>query len=148
MDCSLPGSSVRGISLARILKWVAIPFSKGASRLRDRTHVSCISCIGRWIFFFLPLIYLGSINLYSLHQSWPVSILSDYFGRNFGGSCGENSGPDPIFAGYRLHYGHLQVFWLSLMLLVEFCPWFGNGKPLWNWNIDWKMWVEVKWNWV
>ena len=26
MDCSLPGSSVHGISQARILEWVAIPF--------------------------------------------------------------------------------------------------------------------------
>ena len=26
MDCSLPGSSVRGILQARILEWVAIPF--------------------------------------------------------------------------------------------------------------------------
>ena len=31
MDCSLPGSSVRGISQARILKWVAISFSRGSS---------------------------------------------------------------------------------------------------------------------
>ena len=29
MDCSLPGSSVHGISHARILDWGAIPFSKG-----------------------------------------------------------------------------------------------------------------------
>ena len=28
MDCSLPGSSVRGILQARILEWVAIPFSR------------------------------------------------------------------------------------------------------------------------
>ena len=28
MDCSLPGSSVHGISEARILEWVAIPFSR------------------------------------------------------------------------------------------------------------------------
>ena len=28
-DCSLPGSSVHGISQARILKWVAISFSRG-----------------------------------------------------------------------------------------------------------------------
>ena len=28
MDCSLPGSSVRGIFQARILEWVAISFSK------------------------------------------------------------------------------------------------------------------------
>ena len=29
VDCSLPGSSVRGILQARILEWVAIPFSRG-----------------------------------------------------------------------------------------------------------------------
>ena len=29
MDCSPPGSSVRGISQARILEWVAISFSRG-----------------------------------------------------------------------------------------------------------------------
>ena len=28
MDCSLPGSSVHGILQARILKWVAFPFSR------------------------------------------------------------------------------------------------------------------------
>ena len=31
MDCSLPGFSVHGILLARILMWVAIPFSRGSS---------------------------------------------------------------------------------------------------------------------
>ena len=31
MDCSLPGSSVHGISQARILEWVAIPSSRGSS---------------------------------------------------------------------------------------------------------------------
>ena len=31
MDCSPPGSSVHGISQARILEWVAIPFSRGSS---------------------------------------------------------------------------------------------------------------------
>ena len=31
MDCSLPGSSVHGIFQARIMEWVAFPFSKGAS---------------------------------------------------------------------------------------------------------------------
>jgi len=31
MDCSLPGSSVHGILQARILEWVAIPFSRGFS---------------------------------------------------------------------------------------------------------------------
>ena len=31
MDCSPPGSSVHGILQARILEWVAIPFSRGTS---------------------------------------------------------------------------------------------------------------------
>ena len=40
-------SSVRGILQARILEWVAISFFRGSSQPRNRTHVSCISCIGR-----------------------------------------------------------------------------------------------------
>ena len=43
MDFSLPGSSVQGISQARILEWVAISFSRGSSRPRDQTWVSCIA---------------------------------------------------------------------------------------------------------
>ena len=43
MDCSLPVSSAHGISLARVLEWVAISFSRGSSRPRDRTWVSCIA---------------------------------------------------------------------------------------------------------
>ena len=49
MDYSPPGSSVHGISQARILEWVAILSSGGSTRSRDRTRVSCTSCIGRWI---------------------------------------------------------------------------------------------------
>ena len=41
MDCSLPGSFVHRILQARILEWVAISFSWGSSRPRDRTQVSC-----------------------------------------------------------------------------------------------------------
>ena len=43
MACNPPGSSVYGILQARILEWVAIPFSRGSSRLKDRTQVSCIA---------------------------------------------------------------------------------------------------------
>ena len=35
MECSPPVSSVYGILQARILEWVAIPFSRGSSRSRD-----------------------------------------------------------------------------------------------------------------
>ena len=43
IDCSLPGSSVHGIFQARILEWIAIPFSRGSSWPRDRIWVSCIT---------------------------------------------------------------------------------------------------------
>ena len=55
MDCSPPGSSVRGILQARILEWGAISFSRGSSWPRDWT---CISCVGRRIS--LPLSHQGS----------------------------------------------------------------------------------------
>ena len=45
MDCSPPGSSVRGILQVRILEWVAIPFSRGSSWSSDQTWVSWI--VGR-----------------------------------------------------------------------------------------------------
>ena len=43
VDCSPPGSSVHGILLARILEWVAYPFSRGFSQPRNQTGVSCIA---------------------------------------------------------------------------------------------------------
>ena len=45
--CSLPGSSVHGILQARILDWVAIPFSRGSSPPRDGSWVSRIA--GRFL---------------------------------------------------------------------------------------------------
>ena len=41
--CSPSGSPVHVIFQARILEWVAIPFSRGSSQLRDQTQVSCIA---------------------------------------------------------------------------------------------------------
>ena len=46
VDCSPPGSSVHGIFQARMLEWVATPFSRGSSRPRSWTQVSCI---GRFV---------------------------------------------------------------------------------------------------
>ena len=42
MDCNPPGFSVHGILQARILEWVAIPFTRGSSQSRDWTWVSWI----------------------------------------------------------------------------------------------------------
>ena len=36
--CNFPGSFIHGILQARILKWVAIPFSRGSSCHKDQTR--------------------------------------------------------------------------------------------------------------
>ena len=71
MDSSPPFSSDHGILQARMLEWVAISFSRGSSRPRDRTRVSCI--IGRhftvWTIPFNVLFpFISDIsNLYSFY---------------------------------------------------------------------------------
>ena len=76
MNCSPPSSSIHGILQARILEWVAISFCTGSSQPRDRTHISCVSCIGGWI-------------LYSLsHQGFPGSLPNQLFvPKHFLGVC-------------------------------------------------------------
>ena len=63
-DCSLPGSSLHGILQERILKSIAIPFSKGSSLAREWTQVSCTA--GR--FFTIIGIKLCKRNLARSHQ--------------------------------------------------------------------------------
>ena len=60
MDCSPPGSAVHGILQARILEWVAVSSFKWSSQPRDRTWVSYVSCIGRWVLY--PYCHLGNPN--------------------------------------------------------------------------------------
>ena len=51
MDSSPPGSSVHGIFQVRKLEWVTTAYSTGSSQSRNRSHTSCVSCIGREILF-------------------------------------------------------------------------------------------------
>ena len=43
VDCYLPGSSVHGISQKRTLEWIAVSYSRGLSRPRDQSHISCLA---------------------------------------------------------------------------------------------------------
>ena len=50
MYSSLPHSFAHGIFQANILKWNAMPFSRGSSQPRNQTHISWVSCIaGRFV---------------------------------------------------------------------------------------------------
>ena len=65
MDYTPLCSHVHGISRARILEWVAIPFSRGSSWIRDQTLISCIS---KWVLS-LPLSNQGSPILFCAFMS-------------------------------------------------------------------------------
>ena len=84
-DCSPPGSSLLGILQARILEWVAIPFSRVSSWHRERIWVSCIA--GRFftiwatrevleidVYFILWHISLRTshVQVFTVHM-WPVA---------------------------------------------------------------------------
>ena len=81
MDCSLPGSSVHGISQARILEWVAISFARGSSWLRDRT---CISCTDMQSPSVLPprkplLLLQIPLGTRSLRSSWLLFVMKKFY---------------------------------------------------------------------
>ena len=52
-ELRLPGSSVHGTLLARILEKLGChAFFRGSSWPRNRIHVSYVSCISRWVLYF------------------------------------------------------------------------------------------------
>ena len=78
MDCSLPGSPLHGISLARMLEQVAISLPQGFSRPRDWTHVSCTG--RRILYHWSPrkplLLYIHTafyLSIYPLRVTWVSS---------------------------------------------------------------------------
>ena len=66
MNCSSPSSSVHEIFQARILEWVAIFYSRGSSRPRDWTRISCVSWQSKAVSW--PLPYLGIPNRNKVHS--------------------------------------------------------------------------------
>ena len=66
MDYSSLGSSVHGISQARMMEWVAIAVSRGSSWPRNWTWVSYISSTGRWVFYHCAT---GKSLLYYIRRS-------------------------------------------------------------------------------
>ena len=82
MDCSPPGSSVHGISQARILAWGAIPFSTGSSQPRDRTWLFLLA--GRFFTVratseaLTPCVYVSNHHLCTFSSvQFSYSVMSD-----------------------------------------------------------------------
>ena len=90
MDYSPPGSSVHGISQARILEWVAISYSRGSAQPRDWTWVSCVSCTGMQILNHwchreaqgkCGLLELCKAFMANSHTAFPSSSISKQWGQ-------------------------------------------------------------------
>ena len=65
-DCKLQGSSVHWIFQAKVLEWVAISFSRGSSRARDRTQVARIAgrCFTIWAILYTLKLHTAFCQLY------------------------------------------------------------------------------------
>ena len=74
LDCTLQGSSVYGIFQVRILKWVAIFFSRGSSWFCYWTHVSYICCIANNNLSETRIKLIASISLPWLELSWHAGV--------------------------------------------------------------------------
>ena len=104
MNCNPPGSSVHGISQARMLEQFAISYSRGSSLPRNWT---CVSCIGRSILYYsaaweVPC-WFCLLNLWSSHISLQTRWL--YF----------SSGPTPSLSW-------TSTSWISTIWLVSLPP--------------------------
>ena len=107
-DCSPPGFSVHEILQARILEWVAIPFSRGSSWSKDWTLISCIT--GRFFTIWVtgkPRICLqcgkSGFDLWVEKGSIPVFLPGEFHGQR-------------SLAGYS-PWGHKELYtteWLTL----------------------------------
>ena len=78
MDPCPPGSSVHGILQARILEWVAVPFSRGSSWPRNPICVSYVSCTGRWVLYhwhYLLTQFDGYTSIFVLNKLMALILL-------------------------------------------------------------------------
>ena len=128
MDCNSKGSSVHGISQGKVLEWVAISSSRGSSRPRDRTRVSCI---GRRFFFFLPLSHQGSplcgsgappfsqlgCSVFPLSLHTPCCLLLERLGLDSWPLQPRHSTPPLPEHGHGCQNDSLQMLWLSSLLI-------------------------------
>ena len=101
MACSPPGSSVHGISQARILEWVAISFSRGHSWHKDQTHVSCVSCFNRWILYHCAT----WSHIYSNYRL----VIDNFHWHHQWGTAGHQVPPDT-----RPSEKHIRCVWFQL----------------------------------
>ena len=155
MDCSLPGSSVHGILQARILEWVAIPFSRGISWIQG-SKLGLLHC--RQILYYLshkgsPIyvsVYvcvccmcecceLSHVPLFVTHgpqgnSLWPTRLFCpwNFLSKNTGAGCHfllQGSFPTQGLNLCLLHLQYWQVDSLPLMPYIYIYIYIYMGFP-------------------
>ena len=135
MDCSLPGSSVRGIFQAIVLEWIAISPLRGYSQPRDQT----ISCISSGFFTAEPWASLGivsSAEFSSVPQSCPTL-------------CDPMDCSMPGFAVHRqpLELVQTHVHWVGDTIKPSY-PLLSPSPPVFNLSQHQGLfqWVQMPWS--
>ena len=159
MDCSPPRSSVHRIFQARVLVWVAMPSSRGSSRPRDRTHVSYVSCIGRWVLY--HLCHLGSPSGKGVAWKGIGQVLEERRGKSKSGMGGYRITEDEVtgHAGSRVWPKECttEVWWRIRLLQLSSRTWEDKClrvvyvhvsiPSLWDRNCNWRKWQWARsWN--
>ena len=111
-DCSPPGFSVHGALQARMLEWVAKPFSRESSRPRVRTSVSCSSCIVSRFFTPEPL---GS----HMHHTCPRRSTETFKWGHYKDTQG-SSQHFMVFLNRTGQWPSASNFFLSHVLLIKY----------------------------
>ena len=126
MDCSMPGSSVRGILQARILEWVALSFFRGSSWPRNQTWVSCIA--GRWFTSWaMREAHVKTLSIFKSNReernadhcktwelnflSWSLGVKKELFIHHLSLPSGQILGPGLLLQHVHKHW---QAFLLTL----------------------------------
>ena len=120
MDCSLPDSSIHGISQAGILEWVAIPLSQGSSSPRDRPQVSCIGkqILYHWDTWEACLCIVGKLKYIWSHLQRGNSNFISHNSTLF-----PDASNSALFIKLICHRYQLGVFVISLDLgRIQLCP--------------------------
>ena len=133
MDICPPGSSVHGISQARILEWLVISYFRGSFQPRDQTQVSCIA--GRFftirvtresskvIILIIALLRYNSHTIQLIYQQYSIQWIL---------VCSQNSAPFIIVVAQSLSCVQLFVTpWIATHPIVLHYLWVcSNSHPL------------------
>ena len=110
------GSSVHGLFQARILEWVAISSFRRSSRLRNRTLISFVSCIGRWILYHLPplltiitYLALSLTNIFSVIEWRDFPTGDSHLQEALANGTWHAVGTCSLFVRQVLHFVHTQI---------------------------------------